>query len=91
MKSELEKENKLYKSKSPLTRLFNTGNKEKSEESKNYKKRKSVLISQQNNNLLVKSMNFTNRRNYLYRNKKRQNNAVTLSQNFDSIIKNLLK
>lgn len=85
------KENKLYKSKSPLTRLFNTGNKEKSEENKNYKKRKSVLISQQNNNLLVKSMNFTNRRNYLYRNKKRQNNAVTLSQNFDSIMKNLLK
>ena len=87
----IKKENKLYKSKSPLTRLFNTGNKEKSEESKNYKKRKSVLISQQNNNLLVKSMNFTNRRNYLYRNKKRQNNAVTLSQNFDSIMKNLLK
>ena len=87
----IKKENKLYKSKSPLTRLFNTGNKEKSEESKNYKKRKSVLISQQNNNLLVKSMNFTNRRNYLYRNKKRQNNAVTLSQNFDLIMKNLLK
>ena len=85
------KKNKLYKSKSPLTRLFNTRNNEKSEENKNYKKRKSVLISEKNNNLLVKSMNFTNRRNYLYRNKKRQNNAITLSQNFDSIMKNLLK
>jgi hypothetical protein len=85
------KKNKLYKSKSPLTRLFNTRNNEKSEENKNYKKRKSVLISENNNNLLVKSMNFTNRRNYLYRNKKRQNNAITLSQNFDSIMKNLLK
>ena len=85
------KKNKLYKSKSPLTRLLNTRNNQKSEENKNYKKRKSVLISEKNNNLLVKSMNFTNRRNYLYRNKKRQNNAITLSQNFDSIMKNLLK
>jgi len=82
---------KLYKSKSPLIRLFMTGNNEKSEENKNYKKRKSVLYPESYNNLLVKSVNFTNRKNYLYRNKNRQKNAITLSQNFDSIMKNLLK
>ena len=83
--------NKLYKSKSPLFRLFKTRNSEKSEENKNVnnKKRKNVLCPEQHNNLLVKSLNFTNRK-YIDRNKNRQNN-VTLSQNFDSIMKNLLK
>ena len=83
--------NKLYKSKSPLFRLFKTRNSEKSEENKNVnnKKRKTVLCNEQHNNLLVKSLNFTNRK-YIDRNKNRQNN-VTLSQNFDSIMKNLLK
>ena len=83
--------NKLYKSKSPLFRLFKTRNSEKSEEKQNVnnKKRKNVLCPEQHNNLLVKSLNFTNRK-YIDRNKNRQNN-VTLSQNFDSIMKNLLK
>ena len=83
--------NKLYKSKSPLFRLFKTRNSEKSEENKNVnnKKRKNVLCPEQHNNLLVESLNFTNRK-YIDRNKNRQNN-VTLSQNFDSIMKNLLK
>ena len=83
--------NKLYKSKSPLFRLFKTRNSEKSEENKNVnnKKRKTVLCNEQHNNLLVKSLNFTNRK-YIDRNKNRQNN-VTLSQNFDSIMKNLIK
>ena len=83
--------NKLYKSKSPLFRLFKTRNSEKSEENKNVnkKKKKNVLCPEQHNNLLVKSLNFTNRK-YIDRNKNRQNN-VTLSQNFDSIMKNLLK
>ena len=83
--------NKLYKSKSPLFRLFKTRNSEKSEENKNVnnKKRKNVLCPEQHNNLLVESLNFTNRK-YIDRNKNRQNN-VTLSQNFDSIMKNLFK
>ena len=55
-------------------------------EKNDIKKRKSVLNSEKNNSLLMKSMNFTNRKNIL-RNKHRQNNAVTLSQNFDSIEK----
>lgn len=80
-----EKYKKIKKSKSPSIRLFLT-TKEKNEN----KKRKSVLYPEQNNSLLMKSMNFTNRKNIL-RNKHRQNNAVTLSQNFDSIMKNYIK
>lgn len=79
------------KSKSPLIRLFMTRN-EKSEEKiiNNNKKRKSVLYPEQHNSLLVKSTNFTNRKN-ICRNNHRQNKAVTISQNFDSIVKNVLK
>ena len=91
-KYKIIKKNKIYKSKSPLIRLFKTINNEKNEEGKiiNIKKRKSVLYPEQHNNLLVKSMNFTNRKNINRKNNK-QNNAITLSQNFDSIMKNLLK
>ena len=91
-KYKIIKKNKIYKSKSPLIRLFKTINNEKNEEGKiiNIKKRKSVLYPEQHNNLLVKSMNFTNRKNINRKNIK-QNNAITLSQNFDSIMKNLLK
>ncbi len=79
------------KSKSPLIRLFMARNK-KSEEKiiNNNKKRKSVLYPEQHNSLLVKSMNFKNRNN-ICRNNLRQNNAITLSQNFDSTIKNIIK
>ena len=79
------------KSKSPLIRLFMASNK-KSEEKiiNNNKKRKSVLYPEQHNSLLVKSMNFKNRNN-ICRNNLRQNNAITLSQNFDSTIKNIIK
>ena len=64
MKNKIIKKNKIYNSKSPLIRLFKTINNEKNEEGKiiNIKKRKSVLYPEQHNNLLVKSMNFTNRK-----------------------------
>ena len=86
------KNNKLYKPKSPLIRLFMNGKINKNEEIKsiNFRKRKSVLNPEQHNSLLIKSMNLTNRKK-IYRCKNKQNNAVTLSQNFDSVMKNLLK
>ena len=80
-----EKYKKIKKSKSPSIRLFLT-----TKEKNDTKKRKSVLYPEQNGPLLMKSMNLTNRKNNL-RNKHKHNNAVTLSQNFDSIMKNYLK
>ena len=80
-----EKYKKIKKSKSPSIRLFLT-----TKEKNDNKKRKSVLYPEQNGSLLMKSMNFTNRKNIL-RNKHKANNAVTLSQNFDSIMRNYLK
>ena len=80
-----EKYKKIKKSKSPSIRLFLT-----TKEKNDNKKRKSVLYPEQNGSLLMKSMNFTNRKNVL-RNKHKANNAVTLSQNFDSIMRNYLK
>ena len=80
-----EKYKKIKKSKSPSIRLFLT-----TKEKNDNKKRKSVLYPEQNGSLLMKSMNFTNRKNIL-RNKHKPNNAVTLSQNFDSIMRNYLK
>ena len=76
---------KIKKAKSPSIRLFLT-----TKEKNDNKKRKSVLYPEQNGSLLMKSMNFTNRKNNL-RNKHKPNNAVTLSQNFDSIMRNYLK
>ena len=80
-----EKYKKIKKAKSPSIRLFLT-----TKEKNDNKKRKSVLYPEQNGSLLMKSMNFTNRKNNL-RNKHKPNNAVTLSQNFDSIMRNYLK
>lgn len=79
------------KSKPPLIRLFMTRN-EKSEEkiNNNYKKRKSVLYPEQHNSLLVKSVGFTNKKNICINNH-RQNKAISISQNFDSIVRNVLK
>ena len=76
------KRNNFNKSKSPLISIFNPRN-EKSEENKS-KKRKNVLYPEQHNSLIVKSLNFTNRKNLL-RNSNKPYNAITLSQNFDSI------
>lgn len=78
------------KSKSPSIRLFMTRNEKSEEKIINNKKRKSVLYPEQHNSLLVKSTNFTNRKN-ICRNNLRLNKAVTISQNFDSIVKNVLK
>ena len=80
-----EKYKKIKKSKSPSIRLFLT-----TKEKNDNKKRKSVLYPEQNGSLLMKSMNLTNRKNIL-RNKHKPNNAVTLSQNFDSIMRNYIK
>ena len=81
-KKMVRNENKLYKSKSPIIRLFLTRN-EKREESKNkIKKRKSVLLPE-HNPLLTRSINIFRKKNSTKRNyKKCINKAVTLSQNF---------
>ena len=81
-KKMVRNENKLYKSKSPIIRLFLTRN-EKREESKNkITKRKSVLLPE-HNPLLTRSINIFRKKNSTKRNyKKCINKAVTLSQNF---------
>ena len=85
-KKSQNKENILYKSKSPI-RLFYSRN-EKNEENKNKsKKRKSVLLPE-HNLLHTKSINIfkkKNNNNNIYRNNKKSiNNAVNMSHNFDS-------